>query len=272
VTIRRFTCGEAVLALSIIAGGVTAAAAQTPPREVVIGVSKISRPARVAASPEHDAAYLYDVAAARLRAGDAAAAQLQFEQLVALYPDSDGAHRARRDLVALYNPVKPATLPNGGPSYLGRPAPVAAQPAIGAWTTTVRSATPFQKTPQSDLRAAAGDLVFFSEGGAELGSRARKALAAQAAWLVRNADRAILIEGHADEAGTPEDLLALSKARAEAVKARLIEEGIAAHRIRVAAYGAERRVALCSDQSCAGQNRRAATIVGGAEAAQQASR
>jgi outer membrane protein OmpA-like peptidoglycan-associated protein len=275
VIIRRITCSAAVLALAIVAGPVTSVSAQTSPREVVLGVSKINRPAPVAATPEHDAAYLYDVAAALLRAGDSAAAQRQFEQLVALYPDSDGARRARRDLAALYGGGKPqAAVSQAAPSYLGRaePAPVATQPAISAWQTTVRPAAESAKTAQSELRTTAGDLVFFSEGSAELGARARKALAAQAAWLARHEAQPILIEGHADEAGMPEDLLALSKARAEAVKARLVEEGIVAQRIRIAGYGAERRIALCPDQSCAGQNRRAATIVGGATAAQLAPR
>ena len=43
--------------------------------------------------------------------------------------------------------------------------------------------------------------MFFSEGSAELGTRARTALEAQAAWLKRNAAVPVTIEGHADDAG-----------------------------------------------------------------------
>src|SRR6188474_2419067 len=39
----------------------------------------------------------------------------------------------------------------------------------------------------AEFQAQVGDRVFFSEGSAELGTRARTALEAQAAWLKRNA-------------------------------------------------------------------------------------
>ena len=96
----------------------------------------------------------------------------------------------------------------------------------------------------------------------------RKALAQQAEWLNRHPERSAIVEGHADEAGNGADLKALSAARAEAVRARLVEDGVAPQRIRVVAHGAERPVALCEDQSCASQNRRVATIIAPANTAQ----
>ena len=138
----------------------------------------------------------------------------------------------------------------------------AAQPTISAWRTSIRpSTTGFQKTAQDELRASAGDLVFFSEGSAELGARARKALVQQAVWLKQHPERAALIEGHADESGSASELKALSAARAQAVRNRLIEDGVAPDRLSVVAHGTERRIALCEDQSCAGQNRRVVTTV-----------
>ena len=66
VAIWRLTYSGVFLALAVVAAGIAPASAQTPPREVLLGVSKISRPAAIVATPEHDAAYLYDVATAKV--------------------------------------------------------------------------------------------------------------------------------------------------------------------------------------------------------------
>jgi outer membrane protein OmpA-like peptidoglycan-associated protein len=273
VTIERFSCSAIVAAVAICFGA-GAVLAQSAPRDVLLGVSKVGQPATAPAGLDQDAHRLYEIASVSLRAGDLTSGQRQLEQLVARHPDSDSAERARRDLAAIYTtPKSPAALP-APPSYLGRPqatpqpasgASIAtAQPAISAWRTAVRPPTGFQASAQEELRSGAGDLVFFSEGSAELGARARKALAAQAAWLNRNPDRSVTIEGHADETGTAADLLALSNARAEAVRVRLIEEGVAAARIRAVGHAGDHRVAICGDESCASQNRRAVTRIGAA--------
>lgn len=245
---------------------------QTNPREVLLGVARL----RPAAEAEPDA--VYATAARLLRDGETASAQRQLEQLVARFPDSGAANRARQDLAALYAPQRVASAPAAavlpsGPqamSHLG--APVESPPVIGAWRTSVRPAAGAIKSAQASLREAAGDLVFFAEGSAELGARARKALAAQAEWLVRHGDRSITVEGHADEPGGTEELKALAERRADVVRGRLIEEGVAAERVRIVTYGSERRVALCADESCAGQNRRAVTLVGGPPVVEAAKR
>jgi len=92
----------------------------------------------------------------------------------------------------------------------------------------------------AEFQAQVGDRVFFSEGSAELGSRARTALEAQAAWLKRNAAVPVTIEGHADDAGAINHNLEVSRRRAESVRRRLIESGVAPERIHTLAYGRER--------------------------------
>jgi peptidoglycan-associated lipoprotein len=104
--------------------------------------------------------------------------------------------------------------------------------------------------------------VFFAEGSAELGARARAALEAQAAWLRRHGGLPVTIEGHADDAGMTAHNLEVSRRRAEAVRQRLIESGVAPQRIYVEAYGRSRLIAECAAPACAAQNRRAVTIVG----------
>jgi peptidoglycan-associated lipoprotein len=119
----------------------------------------------------------------------------------------------------------------------------------------------------AEFQSQVGDRVFFSEGSAELGARARTALEAQAAWLKRNLALAVTVEGHSDDAGAVSHNLEVSRHRAEAVRRRLIESGVAAERIRIAAYGRERPIARCGEPSCAAQNRRVVTVVGAATAA-----
>ena len=54
---------------------------------------------------------------------------------------------------------------------------------------------------------------------------------------------AVTVEGHADDAGAGDHNLEMSWRRAEAVRRRLIESGVAPERIRAAAYGRERPIA-----------------------------
>ena len=119
----------------------------------------------------------------------------------------------------------------------------------------------------AEFQTQVGDRVFFSEGSAELGARARIALEAQATWLKRHTALAVTIEGHADEAGAISHNLEVSRRRAEAVRRRLIESGVAPERIHTAAYGRERPIAECGEPRCAVQNRRAVTVVGAPSAA-----
>ena len=119
----------------------------------------------------------------------------------------------------------------------------------------------------AEFQAQVGDRVFFSEGSAELGARARTALEAQAAWLKRHTALPVTVEGHADDAGAISHNLEVSRRRAEAVRRRLIESGVAPERIRTVAYGRERPIAECGEPSCAAQNRRAVTVVGAPAAA-----
>jgi peptidoglycan-associated lipoprotein len=116
-------------------------------------------------------------------------------------------------------------------------------------------------SPAVEFQTQVGDRVFFSEGSAELGSRARAALEAQAAWLRRYIALPVIIEGHADDAGLNAHNLEVSRKRAEAVRRRLIESGVAPERIIVQAYGRERLIAECTSPGCSAQNRRVVTVV-----------
>lgn len=106
-----------------------------------------------------------------------------------------------------------------------------------------------------------GDRVLFAVDTSTLTPQGRTTLDGQAGWLTTNADYLAVIEGHADEQGTREYNLALGARRANAVREYLISKGVPSSRIRTVSYGKERPIAVCSDESCYAQNRRAVTII-----------
>ena len=106
-----------------------------------------------------------------------------------------------------------------------------------------------------------GDRVLFVVDTSTLTDAARATLTGQATWLKTNPDYAVIIEGHADEQGTREYNIALGARRADSVKNFLIAQGIAGSRMQTVSYGKERPIALCSDETCYTQNRRAVTVL-----------
>lgn len=109
------------------------------------------------------------------------------------------------------------------------------------------------------LATGVKDRVFYATNKSVLTTASRDTLRKQAAWLRKNKDIAVTIEGHADERGTREYNLALGERRANAVKDYLLTYGISGGRISVISYGKERPVNSGSSPLAWSQNRRAVT-------------
>ena len=116
---------------------------------------------------------------------------------------------------------------------------------------------------QKDFLVNVGDRVHFAVDVWKLSPEAQGILQRQAAWLKQYPNVTVQIEGHADEQGTREYNLALSAKRATETKNYLVSLGISSSRISTIAYGKERPVALCDNESCWSQNRRAVTVITG---------
>ncbi|MBW6419037.1 peptidoglycan-associated lipoprotein Pal [Celeribacter sp. PS-C1] len=106
-----------------------------------------------------------------------------------------------------------------------------------------------------------GDRVLFAVDQSTLSDEARTVLAGQANWLSMNPAYTAIIEGHADEQGTRDYNFALSARRAASVQEYLINQGVNPSRLKTIPYGKERPLAICSDESCYSQNRRAVTVL-----------
>jgi peptidoglycan-associated lipoprotein len=108
------------------------------------------------------------------------------------------------------------------------------------------------------------DRVFFTVDATDVTPEGRTTLDRQATWLRQYPRYTFTIEGHADERGTREYNIALGARRAASVRDYLISRGIEASRMRTISYGKERPVAVCNDDSCWNQNRRAVTALNNA--------
>ena len=106
-----------------------------------------------------------------------------------------------------------------------------------------------------------GDRVLFMVDTSTLTPTGQTILDGQAQWLLTNADYRAVIEGHADEQGTREYNLALGQRRANAVREYLVSRGVPVGRLQVTSFGKERPIAVCSEESCYAQNRRAVTVL-----------
>ena len=110
------------------------------------------------------------------------------------------------------------------------------------------------------LASGVPDRVFFATNESVLTTRSRETLRKQAAWLRKNSDINVVLEGHADERGTREYNLALGERRANAAKDYLMTYGISGNRISVISYGKERPVDSGSNPLAWSKNRRSVTV------------
>lgn len=236
---------------------------------------------------EQAAARLLESARQNVALGRRDMGQRLLELLIARYPDSRIVTEARRELFALYAadarvgqgtaargtdpagsgpaaPAAPDHSPAAGaaePATAAAPAPGPPLPRLepgGGWRTSIVA----HRRLQDELRSRMGDRVFFGPASAELGSRARALLAAQADWLLRRPDVEVIVEGHADDAAAGADDEQIAAARAAAVRDRLVAEGVEPGRVNVVSFGATDRIADCADTDCAAQNRRVVVRVG----------
>ncbi len=99
--------------------------------------------------------------------------------------------------------------------------------------------------------------ILFATGKADLQPESRPVLKEIAATLKEHADLKVLIEGHTDNVGSPASNLALSDARASAVKAALVSDfGVSADRITTKGFGDTKPTVPNATPEGRAQNRR----------------
>jgi peptidoglycan-associated lipoprotein len=103
--------------------------------------------------------------------------------------------------------------------------------------------------------------VYFKKGRYSLYPEAQEILKRKAAWLLKNPDLKVVIEGHTDERGSKEYNFALGDLRAGAVKSFLIRQGIESPRLIAVSYGNERPIDMGKTEDAKEKNRRVHFVV-----------
>lgn len=103
-------------------------------------------------------------------------------------------------------------------------------------------------------------IVYFDFDTSTLNSQFASILDAHAKFLSENSNVNVLIEGHADERGTPEYNIALGERRAKAVETYLQNMGVSSSQISVVSYGEEKPMVKDRSESAFAKNRRAVLV------------
>ena len=144
----------------------------------------------------------------------------------------------------------PAPEMTPAPAPTPKPSPVAVD--------TVQSAP--------DTRGATlAERIHFALDRSDLSPEARTTLAAKAEIMRGSPDVTLRISGHADERGSDEYNLALSKRRAAETKRFLMQQGVDSTRLETVGYGEEQPLDPGSTEPAWAMNRRADfSVIGGA--------
>lgn len=110
------------------------------------------------------------------------------------------------------------------------------------------------------LQKQSNSTVYFDFNKYSINSNFTKMLDKHADFLRNNASISVVVEGHADERGTPEYNIALGERRANAVKAYLQSRGVAASQISIVSYGKEKPAILGHNDDAYSKNRRAVIV------------
>jgi len=103
-------------------------------------------------------------------------------------------------------------------------------------------------------------VFYFEFDRSQLQQADLRALEMHASILRANPDRAIVIEGHADERGTREYNIALGERRANAIRSFLTSAGVAGRQVETVSYGEERPEDPGQNEAAWARNRRAVLV------------
>ncbi len=134
----------------------------------------------------------------------------------------------------------------GLPKGTEEPPEIAVVPAAGSGSDPV------------EVVSECGDLppIHFSFSGFRLNARARKALDALSACMVKHRDYTVVLEGHCDSRGTEGFNLTLADWRIDSARRYLVSRGVHPERIERRAFGEARLVCGEDTDACHARNRR----------------
>ncbi|WP_076536815.1 peptidoglycan-associated lipoprotein Pal [Shewanella sp. UCD-KL21] len=115
-----------------------------------------------------------------------------------------------------------------------------------------------QRVEQEELRAQ--NIIYFDFDRSEVQSENAAIIQAHGNYLVEHPNVRVLIEGHADERGTPEYNIALGERRAKAIAKYLQGMGVQPSQMSVVSYGEEKPLDFSRSESGFAKNRRGVLV------------
>ncbi len=127
-------------------------------------------------------------------------------------------------------------------------------------TAAKRAAEIEEQKRQEIEKLRSEHIVYFDFDVSNVSDQFSVILDAHAAFLNANSDVKVLVEGHADERGTPEYNIALGERRAKSVVTYLTNMGVAADQLTVVSYGEEKPMVKDRSEDAFAKNRRAVLV------------
>jgi peptidoglycan-associated lipoprotein len=127
--------------------------------------------------------------------------------------------------------------------------------------TAAKRAAEIEEQKRQELAQLRSEhIVYFDFDVSNVNEQYSAILDAHAKFLNANSDVKVLIEGHADERGTPEYNIALGERRAKSVVTYLENMGVAAGQLTVVSYGEEKPMVKDRSENAFAKNRRAVLV------------
>ena len=127
--------------------------------------------------------------------------------------------------------------------------------------TAAKRAAEIEEQKRQELEKLRSEhIVYFDFDVSNVSQQYSAILDAHAKFLNANSDVKVLVEGHADERGTPEYNIALGERRAKSVVTYLENMGVAADQISVVSYGEEKPMVKDRSEDAFAKNRRAVLV------------
>ncbi|MCP3161717.1 OmpA family protein [Myxococcus qinghaiensis] len=157
----------------------------------------------------------------------------------------------RREQAAVTQPARPQAQPQQRPVDTG----VGGAGTAGTTPPMARDAQTMRQAIDSGARSFILAGVAFEEGSATLTPQSDASVGQLASVLREKPNSRVRIAGHTDATGDVNVNRQLAQRRAEAVRSALVEDGISANRVDVAAVGSEQPVAPNNTQQGRDMNR-----------------
>jgi peptidoglycan-associated lipoprotein len=162
-----------------------------------------------------------------------------------------------------------ATTGCGKKEVVETPEPVAQAPVTTTSAPAPAAPAPAAAPAPDDRSSTLEQRIHFALDRADLDAEAKATLEAKAEIMQASPNLTLRIAGHADERGSDEYNLALSKRRSAEAKKFLVSRGIDPSRLETAAYGEEQPLDNAATEAAWAMNRRDEFSVSGGKLSQR---